>query len=144
MTRLGALLGWKNRFRCRRPRVDLYKGLWPKEAAVAGRGEAGATHRLSFGCQETMVGGWSYPRREFWGRSLVLASDLAVGLLCKHLAEGTRGIWVRGFCQSSRCFNLAFLFSSFFFFFNLFAPNHTQGDQAQCLSFLPSCLLLDP
>lgn len=27
---------------------------------------------------------------------------------------------------------------------SLFAPNHTQGDQAPCLSFLPSCLRLEP
>lgn len=40
-------------------------------------------------------------------------------------------------------FNFAFLLY-FFSFFVLFAPNHTQGDQAQCLSFFPSCLLLDP
>lgn len=53
------------------------------------------------------------------------------------------GLWVLSVLSAfyPRIDTFLCLFSSSSF---LFAPNRTQGDQAPCLSFLPSYLLLEP
>lgn len=71
--------------------------------------------------------------------SLRLGSQCFVQAFCRGDTWHLR-LWVLPVLSA---FNFTFLLSFSFFFFSFLALNHSQGDQAQCLLLLPSCLFLD-
>ena len=63
MTRLGALLGWKNRFRCRRPRVDLYRASGPRRLQLLEEGRQGPLTGSPSGARRLWLGAGLIPEK---------------------------------------------------------------------------------